>query len=60
MFRKRQIIEQCIYCLIASFGRYLCYITYLLVFLLGFMDTGVVSLWPQKNYHLKNKFNHEF
>lgn len=31
-----------------------------MVFLLGFMGTGVVSLWPQKNYHLKNKFNHEF
>lgn len=46
--------------IIVLFDSIICYKTYLMAFLLGFMGTGVVSLWPQKNYHLKNKFNHEF
>ncbi len=44
----------------AFFISFLCYKTYLMPFLLGFMGLGVVSLQPQKSYQLKNKFNHEF
>ena len=60
MFRKRQINIQCFTWLIILFGAFICFKTYFMAFFLGFMDTCVVSLWPQKSYHLINKFNHEF
>jgi len=51
MFRKRQIIEQCINWLIALFDSILCYKTSFLPILLGFTNACVVSLRPQKSYH---------